>query len=63
MAILTLARKYGSGGREIGQAIAGQLNYEYIDRRRILDDMKAEGKQWEDRAKFFDENYPNLGKV
>ena len=60
MAILTLARKYGSGGREIGQAIAQQLNYDYIDRRRILDDMRAEGKQWEDRAKYFDENYPNL---
>jgi hypothetical protein len=60
MAILTIARKYGSSGREIGQAIAGQLNYDYIDRRRILDDMRAEGKQWEDRAKYFDENYPNL---
>jgi cytidylate kinase len=60
MAILTIARKYGSGGREIGQAIAEQLNYDYIDRRRILDDMRAEGKQWEDRAKYFDENYPNL---
>jgi len=60
MAILTIARKYGSGGREIGQAIAEQLNYDYIDRRRILDDMRAEGKQWEERAKHFDENYPNL---
>ena len=60
MAILTIARKYGSGGREIGQAIAEQLKYDYIDRRRILDDMKAEGKQWEERAKYFDENCPNL---
>jgi cytidylate kinase len=60
MAILTIARKYGSGGREIGQAIAEQLNYDYIDRGRILNDMRAEGKQWEDRAKYFDENYPNL---
>jgi cytidylate kinase len=60
MAILTIARKYGSGGREIGQAIAEQLNYDYIDRGRILSDMRAEGKQWEDRAKYFDENYPNL---
>jgi cytidylate kinase len=60
MAILTIARKYGSGGREIGQALAEQLKYDYIDRRRILDDMKAEGKQWEERAKHFDENYPNL---
>ena len=60
MAILTLARKYGSGGREIGQAIAEQLKYDYIDRRRILDAMRAEGRQWEERAKYFDENYPNL---
>jgi len=60
MAILTLARKYGSGGREIGQAIAEQLKYDYIDRRRILDDMRAEGRQWEERAKYFDENYPNV---
>ena len=60
MAILTIARKYGSGGREIGKAIAEQLNYDYIDRGRILDDMMAEGKQWEERAKFFDENYPNV---
>ena len=60
MAILTIARKYGSGGREIGQAIAEQLNYDYIDRRRILDDMRAEGKQWEERAKHFDENYPKI---
>ncbi len=41
MAILTIARKYGSGGREIGRAIAEQLNYDYIDRGRILDDMRA----------------------
>ena len=60
MAILTIARKYGSGGREIGQAIAEQLNYDYIDRGRILDDMRTEGKQWEERAKYFDENYPTL---
>jgi cytidylate kinase len=60
MAVLTIARKYGSGGREIGRAIAEQLNYDYIDRGRILDDMRAEGKQWEERAKSFDENYPDL---
>ncbi|NWF93320.1 MAG: cytidylate kinase family protein [Syntrophaceae bacterium] len=60
MAVLTIARKYGSGAREIGQAIAQQLKYDYIDRGRILNDMRAEGKQWEERAKYFDENYPDL---
>ena len=60
MAILTIARKYGSGGREIGRAVAEQLNYEYVDRKKILDEMRATGKQWEERAKYFDENYPNI---
>jgi len=60
MAILTISRKYGSGGREIGRAVADQLNYEYVDRKKILDDMKGAGKQWEDRAKYFDENYPSI---
>jgi cytidylate kinase len=60
MAILTIARKYGSGGREIGHAISEQLNYEYVDRKKILDDMRTTGKQWEERAKYFDENYPNI---
>ena len=60
MAILTISRRYGSGGREIAQAVAEQLNYEYVDRKKILDDMKGVGKQWEDRAKYFDENYPNI---
>jgi cytidylate kinase len=31
-----------------------------LDRKRILDDMKREGKIWEDKAKQFDENYPDL---
>jgi cytidylate kinase len=60
MAILTIARRYGSGGREIGHAISEQLNYEYVDRKKILGDMMATGKQWEEQAKYFDENYPTL---
>ena len=60
MAILTIARKYGSGGREIGRAISEQLNYIYVDRKTILDDMRTTGKQWEEKAKYFDENYPTL---
>lgn len=60
MAILTIARKYGSGGREIGREVARQLGYEYVDRGRILEDMRSEGIEWEERAKYFDENYPDI---
>ena len=60
MAILTVARKFGSGGREIGRAVAELMDYQYIDRKRILEDMREAGRQWEERAKYYDENYPNI---
>lgn len=60
MAILTLSRQYGSGGREIGRIIAEHMKYEYVDRQTIIDDMRNEGEQWKDKAEYFDENYPNV---
>lgn len=60
MAILTISRQYGSGGRDIGRSIAKIMNYEYIDRQRIIDDMRSEGQLWESKAEYFDENYPDL---
>jgi cytidylate kinase len=60
MGILTISRQFGSGGREIGLACAEAMQYEYIDRKRILEDMSKEGKTWEEKAKQFDENYPDL---
>ena len=47
MAILTISREFGSGGREIGQAVAALLNYEYIDKQNILYDLKSAGDEWE----------------
>lgn len=60
MAILTIARAYGSGGKMVGQSVAEILSYDYVDRGRILEDMRAVGKKWEDQAEYFDENYPNF---
>jgi len=55
MGILTISRQFGSGGREIGQACAETMHYEYIDRKRILEDMSKEGKTWEEKAKHSNE--------
>jgi cytidylate kinase len=60
MAILTIAREYGSGGKEIGKNVSGLLNYTYIDRKQILEDMKRVGTNWEEMAKYFDENQPTV---
>lgn len=60
MAILTIARQYGSGGKEIGRAVAKLLGYEYIDRNRVLEDMRKVGTKWEESAKYYDENHPDV---
>jgi cytidylate kinase len=62
MAVLTISREFESGGREVGQAVAKLMNYDYIDRKTILEDMRKAGKQWEEQASYFDENYPNTAE-
>jgi len=60
MAILTIAREYGSGGKEIGRRIARLLNYVYVDRKLILEGMKKVSASWEEAAKYLDENQPTV---
>jgi hypothetical protein len=60
MSVRTIAREYGSGGKEIGRMVSGLMGYEYVDRKRILEDMKKVGAQWEELAKYFDENNPKV---
>lgn len=60
MSILTVSRRIGSGGREIGQAVADLLHYEYVDRKRILEDIGKAGQAWEDFAKQYDEKQPSV---
>ena len=36
MAILSISREYRSGGREIGRAVARELQYEFVDKDRIF---------------------------
>ena len=60
MAILTISRQLGSIDKEIPQTMARLWNYEYVDRRKILEDMSVQGSQWEAFGKEFDEHYPNI---
>ena len=60
MAILTISRRYGSGGRDIGRAVADLLHYDYVDRRRILADIGKAGQTWGDFAKQYDEKHPSV---
>jgi hypothetical protein len=60
MAILTVSREFGSGGREIGRSVADALAYEYIDREGIQAYIRAAGEKWEEWGKGLDEHCPTV---
>jgi YjbE family integral membrane protein len=59
-AVLTISREFGSGGREIGQAVARSLSFSYVDREAILADIHKDGPKWEQWAKDLDEHCPTV---
>ena len=60
MAILTISREYGSGGREIGRRVAERLGYEYLDKERLFRDLDESGNRWGRLARELDEVCPTL---
>jgi cytidylate kinase len=60
MAILTISREYGSDGREIGQQVAQRLDYVYVDKERLFQDLEQVGKRWGRVARELDEVSPTL---
>ena len=60
MAVLTISREFGSGGREIGGAVAKALDYGIVDKDRILSDIRSMGHKWEQWSKDLDEHSPSI---
>jgi len=60
MSVLTISREYGSGGREIGQAVAKAQQYEYVDKDKMLIHIRASGPKWEQWARDLDEHCPTM---
>src|SRR4030065_499146 len=60
MAILTISREYGSGGREIGRRVADQLSYQFVDKERLFKDLEQFGPRWVRVAREVDEVCPTL---
>jgi cytidylate kinase len=60
MAILTVSREFGSGGREIGRAVAESMGYEYVDREKIHDEIRVAGRDWDEWGKELDEHCPSI---
>jgi cytidylate kinase len=59
MAIVTIARLGGSGGEEIGKAVAEELGYEYIGKNRILKGVEVHGDKWLEWGRELDEHSPS----
>ncbi|MFZ2087145.1 MAG: cytidylate kinase-like family protein [Desulfobaccales bacterium] len=60
MAILTISREYGSGGRDIGRQVAERLGYQYVDKERLFKDLDEAGAKWGRLAREVDEVCPTL---
>lgn len=60
MAILTISRQFGSGGREIGEGVAAALGYDYVGKHRFLSDLREISEQWEQWGEALDEHAPSI---
>jgi cytidylate kinase len=58
MAILTVSGEYGSRGREIGRTVARELGYSFVNKEKILDEVRGAGEKWEQWAKEYDGRCP-----
>jgi cytidylate kinase len=60
MAIITISRDLGSGGREVGLALAESAGYRFVDKEGILSEIHAGGYKWSGWAEEFDEHMPHV---
>lgn len=60
MAILTISREFGSGGREIGHAVAERMRYAYINKETISADVGTAAGKWGEWGKAYDEHCPTI---
>ena len=56
--IITIARQYGSGGREIGEIVAKQLGIPLYD-KQLITDAASKGNLDENVSKLADESAAN----
>jgi cytidylate kinase len=60
MAIITISREFGSSCKQIGQVLASQLGYAYIDRSKIHQEIGLLGKQWQKLEEELDDHNPTM---
>jgi cytidylate kinase len=59
MAILTISREFGSGGKGVGEAVARIVGYDYVDRKKMLHELGNQGPPFKAWTKQFEESDPD----
>ena len=60
MAVLTISREHGTGGEFIGRLIAERLQYRYVDKETLYQEIAKSGPRWERSARELDEVCPTF---
>ncbi len=60
MAVVTISRDLGSGGRRVARALADDPGLRCLDHEAILARIRAAGLRWETWTESFDEQAPRL---
>ncbi len=60
MAVVTISRECGSGGEEVGKAVARKLKYGYYDKAAIYRDIEKHGEQWLRWGAELDNHAPSI---
>lgn len=58
MAILTVSSECGSRGREMSRAVGKSLGYAFVNKEKILEDIRGAGEKWEQWGKEYDGRCP-----
>lgn len=60
MAIVTISRESGSGGEDIAKAVAKKLQYEFVSKENIHNEIEEHGKKWLQWVMGLDEHAPTI---
>lgn len=60
MAVLCVSRQFSCRAKDISHRISMEMRYDYVDKARLADDLRAFGERWKDLLRDRDESCPTI---
>lgn len=60
MAVLCVSRQFSCGAEDLSLQIAHDLDYQYVDKARLADDLAEFGENWKELLRDRDESCPTI---